>query len=119
MRLLKFCRITTKIATQSLATFLAFTFIFACLSALPVGASGVFEGLSNTQLVALQAIPENINTRNSNSFVTEAVNKVGLAVVRIDTERLVTRPNNRFLKIHFLTVFSMKIQGFNHLQKNY
>ena len=119
MRLLKFCRITTKIATQSLATFLAFTFIFACLSALPVGASGVFEGLSNTQLVALQAIPENINTRNSNSFVTEAVNKVGLAVVRIDTERLVDRQIIVFLKIHFLTVFSMKIQGFNHLQKNY
>ena len=105
MRLLKFCRITTKIATQSLATFLAFTFIFACLSALPVGASGVFEGLSNTQLVALQAIPENINTRNSNSFVTEAVNKVGLAVVRIDTERLVTRPNNRFFEDPFFDRF--------------
>ena len=37
--------------------------------------------------------------------MTEAVNKVGLAVVRIDTERLVTRPNNHFFEDPFFDRF--------------
>ena len=106
IRLLKFCRIITKITAQSLATFIIFTLIFACLSVAPsMAASRLFEGLSNTQLVALQAIPENMNTRISNSFVTEAVNKVGLAVVRIDTEKLITRPTSHFFEDPFFDRF--------------
>ena len=106
MRLLKFCRISTKIKAQILSIFIALSFVFAYFSAVPAMAdSRVFNGLSNTQLVALQTIPENINTRNSNSFVTEAVNKVDLAVVRIDTERLVTRPNNNFFEDPFFDRF--------------
>ncbi|MDE5072285.1 MAG: trypsin-like peptidase domain-containing protein [Trichodesmium sp. St5_bin8] len=106
MRLLKFCRISTKIKAQILSIFIALSFVFAYFSAVPAMAdSRVFNGLSNTQLVALQTIPENINTRNSNSFVTEAVNKVDLAVVRIDTERLVTRPNNHFFEDPFFDRF--------------
>lgn len=106
MKLLNFCRISTKIKAQILSIFIALSFIFACFSAVPAMAdSKVFNGLSNTQLVALQTIPENINTRNSNSFVTEAVNKVDLAVVRIDTERLVTRPNNNFFEDPFFDRF--------------
>ncbi|MEB3340585.1 HhoA/HhoB/HtrA family serine endopeptidase [Okeania sp.] len=106
MRLLNFCRITTKITAQFLASFVAFTFMVASLTTSPAMAtSRIFAGLSNPQLLALQAIPENINTRNSNSFVTEAVNKVGLAVVRIDTERLITRPNNAFFEDPFFDRF--------------
>ncbi len=106
MKLLNFCRISTKIKAQILSIFIALSFIFACFSAVPAMAdSKVFNGLSNTQLVALQTIPENIKTRNSNSFVTEAVNKVDLAVVRIDTERLVTRPNNNFFEDPFFDRF--------------
>ncbi len=106
MKLLNFCRITTKIISQLLAIFIIFTFVFACLPTIPaMAASRLFEGLSNPQLVALQGIPDNINTRNSNSFVTEAVNKVGLAVVRIDTERLITRPTNPFFEDPFFERF--------------
>ena len=106
MKLLNFCRITTKIISQLLAIFIVFTFVVACLPTVPAMAtSRLFEGLWNPQLVALQAIPENINTRKSNSFVTEAVNKVGLAVVRIDTERLITRPNNPFFEDPFFNRF--------------
>jgi len=106
MRLLNFCRITTKITAQLLALFMAFSFIVACLTTVPAkAASRIFEGLSNPQLLALQAIPENINTRNSNSFVTEAVNKVGFAVVRIDTERVISRPNNSFFEDPFFEHF--------------
>ncbi|NEO53863.1 MAG: trypsin-like serine protease [Okeania sp. SIO3B5] len=106
MKLYKFSQITTKITSQLLAIFVAFTLIFTCLPTLPVmAASKLFQGLSNPQLLALQGIPENINTINSNSFVTEAVNKVGSAVVRIDTERLITRPANPFFEDEFFERF--------------
>ncbi|MEM1167758.1 MAG: HhoA/HhoB/HtrA family serine endopeptidase [Cyanobacteria bacterium P01_H01_bin.35] len=106
MRLLNFCRITTKIISQLLAIIIVFTFVVACIPTIPaMAAPRLFAGLSNPQLLALQAIPENINTGNSNSFVTEAVNKVGLAVVRIDTERLITRPNNPFFEDPFFNRF--------------
>ncbi len=106
MRLLKFCQITTKITSQLLAIFIVFTFLVTCLPTVPAkAASRLFEGLWNPQLVALQTVPENINTKSSNSFVTQAVNRVGLAVVRIDTERLITRPSNPFFEDPFLERF--------------
>ncbi|MDY7005085.1 MAG: HhoA/HhoB/HtrA family serine endopeptidase [Cyanobacteriota bacterium] len=106
MTLRKFSQITTKITSQLLATFIAFSFIVTCLPTVPAMAgSRLFQGLSNPQLLALQTAPENLNTRSSNSFVTEAVNKVGSAVVRIDTERLITRPNNSFFEDPFFERF--------------
>ncbi|MGD1702019.1 HhoA/HhoB/HtrA family serine endopeptidase [Dapis sp. BLCC M229] len=106
MKLLNFCRITTKIISQLLAIFIVFTFIVACLPTVSaMAASRVFESLSSPQLVALQTLPDPSNTRNSNSFVTAAVNRVGAAVVRIDTERLITRPNNPFFEDPFFERF--------------
>ncbi len=105
MRLLKFCQITTKIIFQFLAIVIAFSLMVASLPTLPVAASRLFDGLSNSQLVALQISPENTNTKSSNSFVTKAVNRVGLAVVRLDTERLVTRPISPFFDDPFFERF--------------
>ncbi|MGK7919201.1 MAG: HhoA/HhoB/HtrA family serine endopeptidase [Trichodesmium sp.] len=99
MKLLKFRQINTKIYSQLLASLIAFSLIFLGLSKVPAMAeSKLFAGLSNSQFIALQTPPENLKVQGSNSFVTEAVNKVGLAVVRIDTERLITRPNNSFFE---------------------
>ena len=46
--------------------------------------------LPNPQMLALQS-PEIPAATNTNSFVTAAVDRVGPAVVRIDTERTVSR----------------------------
>lgn len=106
MKLRKISQRNTKITSQILAIFFAFTLIVTCLPTLPaMAASRLFQGFSNPQLLALQTAPENINTRSSNSFVTQAVNKVGSAVVRIDTERLITRPNNSFFEDPFFERF--------------
>lgn len=106
MKLLKFPQITTKIYSQLLASVIVFSLIFLCLSAVPaMAASKLFAGLSNSPLIALQTPPENLNIQGSNSFVTQAVNKVGLAVVRIDTERLITRPTNSFFEDPFFERF--------------
>ncbi|NEP91064.1 MAG: trypsin-like serine protease [Okeania sp. SIO2C2] len=106
MRLRKFSQTITKITSQLLAIFIVFTLIVTCVpTPQAMAASRLFQGLSNPQLLALQTAPENLNTRSSNSFVTEAVNKVGLAVVRIDTERLITRPTNPLLEDPFFDRF--------------
>ena len=106
MRLLKLSQITTKISAQLVALFIVIALIVVCLPTMPAMAtSKAIKTLANPQLVALLAAPENINTTNSNSFVTAAVNRVGLAVVRIDTERLITRQINPLFDDPFFNRF--------------
>ncbi|WP_373529686.1 HhoA/HhoB/HtrA family serine endopeptidase [Nostoc sp.] len=64
----------------------------------PLTAGDTSEVLSQRQSPASAAI-------GSSSFVTAAVNRVGTAVVRIDTERTITRRTDPFLEDPFLHRF--------------
>lgn len=105
MRLFKFPPITTK-NCQVLAMFMAIALIVVSLpTPAAIAASKQIRELLNPQLIALQTTPENTNKTSSNSFVTAAVNRVGAAVVRIDTEKLITRQINPFFDDPFLDRF--------------
>ncbi|MGB3511597.1 MAG: HhoA/HhoB/HtrA family serine endopeptidase [Microcoleaceae cyanobacterium] len=106
MKLLKLSSITIKIWSQIVASFLAIALIVVCLPTAPaMAASKQIRALLNPQLVALRVAPENTNSTSSNSFVTAAVNRVGSAVVRIDTEQLITRQINPFFDDPFFDRF--------------
>lgn len=106
MKLFKLSSISIKIWSQIVANFLAIALIVVCLPTAPaMAASKQIKALLNPQLVALRVAPENINSKSSNSFVTAAVNQVGSAVVRIDTEQLITRQINPFFEDPFFDRF--------------
>ncbi|MDJ0554173.1 MAG: HhoA/HhoB/HtrA family serine endopeptidase [Microcoleaceae cyanobacterium MO_207.B10] len=105
MKLLKLSQITTTIYSHFLAIFMAIALIIFALPILPaIADSKQIIALPNYQLLALLSAPENINN-TSNSFVTNAVNKVGAAVVRIDTEKLIPRRTNPFFDDPFFEGF--------------
>ncbi len=71
------------------------------------------------QLVAQRQSPASAAVSNS-SFVTAAVNRVGSAVVRIDTERTITRRvPEQFLDDPFLRQFLVIASGLRRHQNNY
>lgn len=89
MRLLKFKRSLRQLITHGLAIALGVVFAASSLRVLPSQAQSIKAPASSQQVVAQQkATPANIGSK---SFVAAAVNRVGPAVVRIDTERTVTR----------------------------
>lgn len=88
MRLLKFKRSLRQLITHGLAIALGVVFAASSLRVLPSQAQSITAPASSQQIVAQQNPPANIGSK---SFVAAAVNRVGPAVVRIDTERTVTR----------------------------
>ncbi|AFZ32007.1 HtrA2 peptidase [Gloeocapsa sp. PCC 7428] len=72
-----------RLSTHILAIALGVILTFSTLRVLPCQAASIAE--NNTSIAQAKA------PITSNSFVTAAVNRVGPAVVRIDTERTVTR----------------------------
>ncbi|MBD2183711.1 trypsin-like peptidase domain-containing protein [Planktothrix sp. FACHB-1355] len=93
-----------KIARYGLATFLGAVLISGAIAVLPSQASpkaSINSALPPEQSIGLK-VPQ---TKQSNSFVTAAVNRVGPAVVRIDTERTVSRRLDPFFDDPFFRRF--------------
>ena len=96
MRLTKLFLFLRKISTSVLTLLLGVLLTFGCYCVLPSQASPVprTESVTPTLLAQRQTIPD---TATRGSFVTAAVDRVGQAVVRIDTERTITRRVDPFL----------------------
>jgi len=90
MGLTKFSLSLRQITTYLLAILFGSLLTFGVTLVLPsqAGPAPVAQSVAPTQLVQQQAIAP---PATSGSFVTAAVNRVGPAVVRIDTERTITR----------------------------
>lgn len=88
MRLLKVKRSIGQFISHGLAIAFGVLFAVSSLRVLPSQAQSISAPANAPQVVAQQAPPANIGSK---SFVAAAVNRVGPAVVRIDTERTVTR----------------------------
>ncbi len=91
MRFSKFPRSIRQLSTHVLAVILGVVLTVSTLRVSPSQAETLSPNLvsATPQIVAQQTEPK--ATIAPNSFVTTAVNRVGSAVVRIDTERTVTR----------------------------
>jgi len=87
-RLLTVFRSIRQLTTQGLALILGVILTFSSLQVLPVLAEPTLNNSISPTSVALKATDAAVGSR---SFVTAAVNRVGAAVVRIDTERTLTR----------------------------
>ncbi len=90
MRLAKLSRYIRQLSTHVLAIVLGVILTVSCLQVLPSQAEPA-PAVSSPNPETVTQIPASKATVKSNSFVTAAVNRVGSAVVRIDTERTVTR----------------------------
>jgi S1-C subfamily serine protease len=90
MRLAKLPRYIRQLSTHVLAIVLGVILAVSSLRVLPSQAEPVPKAFSSTPATVAQVQAPKA-TVQSNSFVTAAVNRVGSAVVRIDTERTVTR----------------------------
>jgi S1-C subfamily serine protease len=90
MRLAKLSRYIRQLSTHVLAIVLGVILTVSCLQVLPSQAEPA-PAVSSPNPETVTQIPASKATVKSNSFVTAAVNRVGPAVVRIDTERTVTR----------------------------
>ena len=90
MRLTKFFLSLRQTSTYLLAIILGVVLTVGFYQVLPsqAGPAPDLESATPTLLAQRQPIP---NTATSGSFVTSAVNRVGSSVVRIDTERTITR----------------------------
>jgi S1-C subfamily serine protease len=95
MQFPKFFRFLRQVSTYVIATFLGGVLAFGAYRVLPSQAGPVPKEVALTPgasgLVAQSSISRIPNTAATGSFVTAAVNRVGAAVVRIDTERTVNR----------------------------
>ncbi|BAZ02199.1 peptidase S1 and S6 chymotrypsin/Hap [Tolypothrix tenuis PCC 7101] len=106
MRVPKLTRSIRQLSSHVLAIFLGVVLTFTTLRVLPseaepapkATAANPPELLTQRQSPASAAI-------GSSSFVTAAVNRVGPAVVRIDTERTITRRNDPFFEDPFFRQF--------------
>jgi len=84
MRLAKLAHSTRQLVTHFLAIFLGVVLTLNCLQVLPSQAEPAPSVLTNPSKSPIAAI-------GTDSFVTQAVKRVGPAVVRIDTEKTITR----------------------------
>lgn len=91
MRLKNKLRSFRQLMTHGLAIAFGVLFAVSSLRVLPSQALSLPTDVNSPQIVAQQPPKAKVG---SNSFVAAAVNRVGAAVVRIDTERTVTRRIN-------------------------
>lgn len=106
MRFLKFPRPLRQLSTHVLAIALGVLLTVSTLQVLPSQAEPappVTVG-DTSQLIAQRQSPATAAI-GSTSFVTAAVNRVGAAVVRIDTERTITRRVDPFMEDPFFRRF--------------
>lgn len=105
MRFAKLPRSIKQVSTHILAVILGAVLTVSSLRVLPSSAEpGPL--LANEVSTTVAQIPSKATAIvGSDSFVTAAVNRVGPAVVRIDTERTVTRRNDPFMDDPFFRRF--------------
>jgi len=100
MSMMKILSFLSRLLKYTFATLLAVVFSWSAMAALPLAASAqnqeTYTSPNSSSVDSLQ--------RNS-SFVTAAVNRVGSAVVRIDTERTITRSVDPFFDDPFFRRF--------------
>ncbi|BAY26282.1 peptidase S1 and S6 chymotrypsin/Hap [Calothrix sp. NIES-2100] len=106
MRFAKVSLSIRQLSSHVLAIFLGVVLTFSTLGVLPSEAEPAPKPVTANppQLLAQRQSPT-AATIGSSSFVTAAVNRVGPAVVRIDTERTITRRNDPFLEDPFFRQF--------------
>ncbi|WP_414574637.1 HhoA/HhoB/HtrA family serine endopeptidase [Anabaena sp. CCY 9402-a] len=93
MRFTKLPRSIRQLGTHVLAIILGVALTFSSLRVLPSQAEPAPSSSTTMDVPELiaQRQPPSVNTVGNSSFVTAAVNRVGSAVVRLDTERTITR----------------------------
>ncbi|MEH2027641.1 HhoA/HhoB/HtrA family serine endopeptidase [Nostoc sp.] len=106
MRFPKISRSLRQLSTHVLAIALGVVLAVSTLQVLPSQAepAPTITALDTSNLIAQQQSPATAAI-GSTSFVTAAVNRVGSAVVRIDTERTITRRVDPFLEDPFFRRF--------------
>ncbi|MFN6568467.1 serine protease [Nostoc minutum NIES-26] len=107
MRFSKLPRSIRQLSTHVLAIFLGVLLTVSSLRVLPSQAEPAPNPATNTdapELIAQRQSPAT-TAIGSTSFVTAAVNRVGTAVVRIDTERTITRRVDPFMEDPFFRRF--------------
>lgn len=100
MGFFRFTRFDRQVATHAIALILG---AFVTFGSLQIWSNPAVAVEARPQIA--QALPGEISPTSSRSFVTAAVNRVGMAVVRIDTERTVTRDLDPFLDDPFFRRF--------------
>ena len=106
MEYLKFSRTSKKISRLILAiTGWIAALCFASFPPLPANAAPIFPTVQFSKLIALQTSSETVPNTPPTSFVTAAVNRIGPAVVRIDTERTISRRIEPFFNDPFFQRF--------------
>ncbi|BAY92669.1 MULTISPECIES: HhoA/HhoB/HtrA family serine endopeptidase [unclassified Tolypothrix] len=106
MRFPKLTRSIRQLSSHVLAIFLGVVLTFTTLRVLPSEAEPAPKATTAnpSELLAQRQSPAS-SVIGSSSFVTAAVNRVGPAVVRIDTERTITRRNDPFFEDPFFRQF--------------
>ncbi|MBC1240486.1 serine protease [Nostoc linckia z18] len=106
MRFPKLPRSMRQFGTHVLAIALGVVLTISTLQVLPSQAepAPIAPSVDSPEIIAQRQSPAT-SAIGSNSFVTAAVNRVGTAVVRIDTERTITRRIDPFLQDPFFRRF--------------
>ncbi|MEH2289529.1 HhoA/HhoB/HtrA family serine endopeptidase [Nostoc sp.] len=106
MRFSKLSRSLRQLTTHVLAIALGVLLVVSTLQVLPSQAepAPIITAGNTSELIAQRQSPTSAAI-GSSSFVTAAVNRVGSAVVRIDTERTITRRVDPFMEDPFFRRF--------------
>ncbi|MDB9450720.1 HhoA/HhoB/HtrA family serine endopeptidase [Dolichospermum circinale] len=105
MRLSQMSRSIRKLSTHILAIFIGVMLTFTSLRVLPSAAEPGPNPVTESFTKIAQKPSPATAVIGSHSFVTAAVNRVGSAVVRIDTERTITRRNDPMMEDPFFRRF--------------
>ena len=105
MRLSQMSRSIRKLSTHILAIFIGVMLTFTSLRVLPSAAEPGPNPVTESLMKIAQKPSPATAVIVSHSFVTAAVNRVGSAVVRIDTERTITRRNDPMMEDPFFRRF--------------
>jgi S1-C subfamily serine protease len=105
MRLSKFTKSIRQLSSHVLAIFLGVVLTFTSLRVLPSQAEPAPNATEESSTIIAQRPSAATAAIGNSSFVTAAVNRVGKAVVRIDTERTITRRVDPFFEDPFFRRF--------------
>ncbi|MDB9309225.1 trypsin-like peptidase domain-containing protein [Aphanizomenon sp. CS-733/32] len=105
MRFFPMSRSIRQLSTHLLAIFMGVTLTFTSLRVLPSAAEPGPSPVTESFIKVAQKPSPAAAVIGSHSFVTAAVNRVGSAVVRIDTERTITRRSDPMLEDPFFRRF--------------
>lgn len=105
MRFFRMSRSIRQLSTHLVAIFMGVMLTVSSLQVLPSAAEPGPNPVTESFTKVAQKPSPAAAVIGSNSFVTAAVNRVGSAVVRIDTERTITRRNDPMLEDPFFRRF--------------